>query len=322
MIRTEACRGAHGWTCARGGSTGEGHSGISRAWNRCRSPAVRALQVPSRAQPSETEAKEDSMPETCQLSHVRPYPRRRCPVRGLLFGRCLCQCYVSIGGPGPAAPGNHTCCFFSSCRVLARFLVSWRMLYVSSRPCVPEECHCARGSTTSALPCVCVTGGYDMAASMGQGTCWGACCGSPSDSYGLCTCVHGLRRCVTWARTVVFFVAQGMSRRRPCRESPADRPTPVASTDEEKQLERCMATYEGDLWRKTYWPDGKLKTAMKVWYMCTAGGGGARVLHRHRRQGAERDTFLASRSADLLLLLRGQVPHRHGGPGGAPHRRR
>ena len=74
--------------------------------------------------------------------------------------------------------------------------------YVSSRPCVPEECHCARGSTTSALPCVCVTGGYDMAASMGQGTCWWACCGSPSDSYGLCTCVHGLRRCVTWARTV------------------------------------------------------------------------------------------------------------------------
>ena len=116
MIRTEACRGAHGWTCARGGSTGEGHSGISRAWNRCRSPAVRALQVPSRAQPSETEAKGDSMPETCQLSHVRPYPRRRCPVGGLLFGRCWCQCYVSIGGPGPAAPGNHTCCCFSSCR--------------------------------------------------------------------------------------------------------------------------------------------------------------------------------------------------------------
>ena len=49
---------------------------------------------------------------------------------------------------------------------------------------------------------------------------------------------------------------------------------PVASTDEEKQLERCMATYEGDLWSKTYWPDGKLKTAMKVWYMCTAGGAG------------------------------------------------
>ena len=53
----------------------------------------------------------------------------------------------------------------------------------------------------------------------------------------------------------------------------ASRPLAFASKGEAQMGFRLAADYD-DNWTKTYWPDGRIKTAMQVWHICMSGGAG------------------------------------------------